>query len=400
MLNRLLFSHQKPAPLIVAVFGALIGMLMLLASLQLYFDFQAVLSDNGDLSKPQYLVINKEVNMLNSLFGGQKGFTANEFEKLREVKGVKDVAPLTSSQFRVSVAMGDGGLKGMPGMSTDFFFEAVPDNFIDVDADKWNWREGDSLVTIILPRDYIKLYNFGFAPSQGLPQVTEGIVQLARFNINITDKAGKQYVFRGKLAGFSERINTILAPESFIDYANEKFAGIKAGVKEPSRVIIQCEGPATAEIAEYFSQNGYETSAESLRNSKLNSFLRVIMNILVGIGLVIILLAITVFLVYSQLVISKSTYEVETLTKIGYSYKKLAMIYVKYYAIIYSGIFVICIPALWFFKMWFKSYMADKGFELPSGLSFSVLLTGFIFTIVFLALNAFSVFTGLKKLAK
>jgi hypothetical protein len=400
MLNRLLFTHQKPAPLIVAVFGALAGMLMLLAALQLYFDFNAVLTGTGDLSKPQYLVINKEVNLLNTFFGGQKGFSEDEFAKLKEVKGVRDVAPLTSSQFRVSVSMGQGGLQGIPGMKTDFFFEAVPSNFVDVDANDWQWQEGDSLVPIILPRDYIKLYNFGFAPSQGLPQVTEGIVQMARFNINITDENGKTIVYHGKLAAFSERINTILAPQSFIDYANEKFASVEPGSLEANRVIIECEGPATAELAEYFAANGYETSAESLRNSKLNSFLRVIMNVLVAIGLVIIILAITVFLVYSQLIISKSKYEAETLIRIGYSYKKLAMIYVKYYAMIYSGIFVICIPALWLFKMWFKGYMQDKGFDLGSGLSLSVILTGFLFTIAFLLLNAWSVFSGLKKLTK
>jgi hypothetical protein len=73
---------------------------------------------------------------------------------------------------------------------------------------------------------------------------------------------------------------------------------------------------------------------------------------------------------------------------------------VKYYAVIYSGIFVICIPALWLFKMWFKDYMQEKGFDLGSGLSLSVILTGFIFTLIFLLLNAWSVFSGLRRLAK
>ncbi len=400
MLNRLLFSHQKPTQLLVAIFGALIGLLLLLGALQLYFDFRAVLNGSGDLSKPQYLVINKEVNLLNTLFGGQKGFTEDEFANLKAVKGVRDVAPLTSSQFRVSVSMGSGSMEGMPGMSTDFFFEAVPGNFVDVPAEDWEWHEGDSVVPIILPRDYIKLYNFGFAPSQGLPQMTEGVVKLARFNINITDKNGRRIVYEGKLAAFSERINTILAPQSFIDHANEKFAGVKPGSVEANRVIIECEGPATAELADYFAEKGYETSAESLRNSKLNSFLRVIMYVVVAVGLVIILLAMFVFLLYSQLLVSKSNYELETLIRIGYNYKTLGKIYVKYYAIIYAGIFVVCIPAIFLFKSWFKSYMEGKGFDLPSGLSSTVILTGFCFTLLFLAVNSWSVFSGLKRLAK
>ncbi|MCX6312324.1 MAG: hypothetical protein NT084_11900 [Bacteroidetes bacterium] len=280
MLNRLLFSHQRPAQLLVAIFGALIGLLLLLGALQLYFDFRAVLNGSSDLNSAQYLVINKEVSLINTLFGGKNGFSERELSELKKINGVKNVAPLTSSQFSVSVSMSAEGMQGMPGMSTDLFFEAVPDNFIDVEGDVFHWQEGDSLVPIILPRDYIKLYNFGFAPSQGLPQVTEGIVRLARFNINIRTKTGTN-VFKGKLAGFSERINTILVPETFIDYANEQFAAIKPGTKTPNRVIIECEGTATSELVDYFSQNGYETSAEALRNSKLNSFLRVIMNVLV-----------------------------------------------------------------------------------------------------------------------
>jgi hypothetical protein len=400
MLNRLLFSHQRPAQLLVAVFGALIGLLLLLGALQLYFDFKAVLNGSDDMSKPQYLVINKEVNLLNSLFGGNKGFSEHELSELKKVKGVRQIAPLTSSRFKVSVSMGQGGVQGIPGMSTDFFFEAVPDDFVDVDADKWKWKEGDPLVPIILPRDYIKLYNFGFAPSQGLPQVTEGIVALARFNINITGKDGQTVVYNGKLAGFSERINTILAPQSFIDYANEKFGGIKPGTMVPNRVIIECDGPATSELVDYFTQNGYETSAEALRNSKLNSFLRVIMNVLVGIGAVILLLSLLGFLQYSQLLLSKSSYELETLIRIGYDYKKLGIKYLNYYSLIYSGIFVFCLITLWICKSFFASWLSTKGFDLPSGMSFTVIICGFCFTLLFLVMNAWSVFSGLKKLAK
>ena len=367
--------------------------------MQLYFDFRAVLNGSTDLNKPQYLVINKEVNLLNTLFGGQEGFSDHELAELKKIKGVHNAAPLTASQFSVSVSMGAQGVQGIPAMSTDLFFEAVPDDFIDVESNSFHWPNDDSLVPIILPRDYIKLYNFGFAPSQGLPQVTEGIVRLAHFNINIRTKNGT-VVFHGKLAGFSERINTILVPQAFIDYANERFSGIKPGIKTPNRVIIECEGTATTELVDYFSHNGYETSEEALRNSKLNSFLRVIMNVLVGIGSVILLLSLLGFLQYSQLLLSKSSYELETLIRIGYDYKKLGMNYLKYYSIIYAGIFVICVSALWICKGFFASYLKEKDFDLPSGLSSSVLICGFCFTLLFLIVNAFSVFGGLKKLAK
>jgi hypothetical protein len=357
-----------------------------------------VLNRSGDLGKSQFLVVNKEVNLLNSLFGGQKGFSETEIAELEKIHGVRDAAGLTASRFKVSVSMGADGMPGIPGMQTDLFFEAVPDNFIDVDAAEWQWREGDSLVPIVIPRDYLKLYNFGFASTQGLPQVTEGLVGLARFNIKINGPKGSA-VFRGKLSGFSERINSILAPASFIDYANEKFAGEKPGDKAPSRVIIECEGAASSELIEYLSENDYETSADALRNSKYQSYLRVITTVVVIIGSVIIILALLCFLLYSQLLMSRSSYELETLIRIGYSYRRLGLRYIRYYALIYSGIFVFTIIVLWLMKAWFRSFMSKMTFELPPGLSATVLLYGLLFTSLFLAANYLVIMRNLRKLA-
>ncbi|HEU4719174.1 MAG TPA: hypothetical protein VFU15_15125 [Bacteroidia bacterium] len=398
MLNRLLFAHQKPALLITAVAGALVGMILLLGTLQLYFDFSDVINGNSDVTRPQYLVINKEVSMLNTFFGGQKGFSADELASLKKISGVKDIAPLTSSKFKVSISMGSGGMQGMPGVGGDLFFEAVPDNFLDVSPDAYQWKEGDSLVPLVIPRDYIKLYNFGFAPAQGLPQLTEGMVGLARFTITIRGSKGDA-VFHGKLAAFSERINSILAPQSFLDYANEKFEGVAPGSVAPSRVVIQCDGPATAELADYFTKNGYETSAESLRNSKLNSWLRLVMGFLVGIGAVIIALSALSFLLYSLLLISKSSYEIRTLTSLGYDHVKLGRRYLEYFAVVFSAILVVSLVSVRFIKLLVSHLASSKGFELPSGISAGVFVSGVLFTLVFLGLNGWAVFSGIRNIA-
>lgn len=399
MLKRLLFTHRKPIQLAAAIAGALFGFLLLLGTLQAYFDFRAALNGTGDLNKPQYLVINKEVNLLNTLFGGQKGFSAKEMAELKKIPGVQEVAGLTASHFKINLTMGPGQSEMMKGMYMELFFEAVPDEFIDAETDDWHWQEGDSLVPIIIPRDYVKLYNFGFAPTQGQPQVPESLFKLARANVTVRGSQGGAK-FEGKIAGFSERINTILAPQSFVNYANEKFAGVKSDSQNPSRVIIQCEGPATTELIDYFTENGYETGAEALRNSKLNSFLRLIMNVLVVIGTVIILLSLLVFVQYSQLLMSKSAYELETLIRIGYNYKTLARRYIRYYALIYGLIFIVSILILWPVKSWFRGYISDKGFELPPGMDSTALLFGLGFAVLFILMNAMTVRRELKKLAR
>ena len=51
-------------------------------------------------------------------------------------------------------------------MSTAMFFESVPDEYVDVNLDKWEFDEYERVVPIIIPRNYLNLYNFGFAQSR------------------------------------------------------------------------------------------------------------------------------------------------------------------------------------------------------------------------------------------
>ena len=44
-------------------------------------------------------------------------------------------------------------------MSTDMFFESVPDEFVDVKLDKWSFNPASDIVPIIIPRNYLNLYN-------------------------------------------------------------------------------------------------------------------------------------------------------------------------------------------------------------------------------------------------
>lgn len=400
MVRRLLFSQQKPIYLIGGIAGSLTGIILLLISVQLYLDFDRLINGSGDLNQPQYFVINKEVSVINTLFGGQKGFDEAEITELKAIKGVMDVAPLTASHFKVGLSMGSDGLQGIPGLYTDLFFEAVPDEFLDVDQSKWVWDNvGDSTVPIVVPRDYINLYNFGFAPTQDLPPLTEDMIGLATFDVTLSTPKGK-FIYDGKIVGFTERINTILAPKSFVDYANKKFAGIEPGSQPSNRVIIRCEGPATPELVEYFESNGYETSEESLRNSKYNSVLNLIMNICVGLGGIIIFLSLMIFLLYSQLVIAKSSYEIQTLTFIGHSPNQLIMTYAKYYIVVFAGMIGFGLATTWLIKSFVTSLAKDYGFVLHSGLDSTIILIALGLLALFLTFNYLSIRKNVIKLAK
>lgn len=401
MVRKLLFSHQKLSFLIAGIIGSMAGVVLLLSSLQLYIDFDKVINGNSDLNAAQYFTINKQVSVINTLFGGQKGFDSEEIAQLNAIVGVEEVAPLTASHFKVGVSMDGSMMEGMPGlgMYTDMFFEAVPDNFIDVSKDEWKWKEGDSLIPIVLPKDYINLYNFGFAPTQNLPPVTEDMVGMLPLKVTLSTPKGK-INYHGKIVGLSERLNTILAPQSFIDYANKTYANVEPGSQSSNRVIIRSDGPATSQLIEYFEENGYETSEESLRNSMLNSVLNTIMSICVVIGTIIIFLALMVFILYSQLVIAKSSYEIQTLVFIGYSPRKLIRTYMKYYLVLFTGLITAGIAGVYFIKLIAENIASDKGFTLHGGIDLKILILAAALLAFFLIFNYLSVRKNVLRLAK
>ncbi|MCU0435415.1 MAG: hypothetical protein MUC87_18300 [Bacteroidia bacterium] len=400
MLRRLLFQHRQTGTLIVAITGAFIGMFLLLAALQLYSDVSKIFGSGQNLNGTQYLVINKKVNLLNTLFGGKKGFEQADLAALKAIEGVQNAAPLTTSRFKVTVSTEDGQ-QGLPGMYSQIFFEAVPDGFMDVKTSDWRWKEGDREVPIIIPRDYIRLYNFGFAPTQGLPQLTEEVLGLFSVNVNVSGPKGSA-TFKGRLVGFSDRINSILAPQGFIDYANATYSGIAPGSEVPSRVIVACEGRGMGKLAAYFADNGYETNAENLRSGRLQAALNVLMTIISAIGILIVLLALLSFLLYAQLMLSKSSWELQTLIRIGYTPAQLCKRYILFYALVYAGVLVLALLCVWLGKPLLGNYLASQSpdLQLEGGMSLNVVLAGFACAAVFTGANLLAIWRGLVKLAR
>ena len=57
----------------------------------------------------------------------------------------------------------------------------------------------------------------------------------------------------------SNRLNTILVPQAFMDWANQRFAPGKEA--RPSRLIVEVKNPADTAVSDYFQQQHYEPEA-------------------------------------------------------------------------------------------------------------------------------------------
>ena len=397
MISRLILRNQSIFQLCIAAFGSLFGLVLLLGSLQLYFDFQELLTTKTDLISPQFLVVNKTVSVLNTLSLSKTSFSKEDIEEIKKVRSVTKVGVFTSNLFPAQALIKEGAHKNVPGLYTDLFFESVPDEFIDVKTSSWNWAPGDSIVPLIVPADYLNLYNFGFAPSRGMPQISKGTIKMVSFTLRIQTKDGNKN-FIGNIAGFSERINSFLVPQSFLDDANKNFG--TADSKEPSRIIIMSDDPSSPELSEFLEKKGYETGSENLKNGKLNSILRIIMNIMVAIGGVIIIMSVLSFIQYSQLLINRSKYEIQTLIQIGYHYSKICARYLLFYGMVFITVLLIAFTLLGYFKNMFNLFMSDKGFEMSQEIFGSVYVAGLGLFFVFFLFNAISVFASVRRLAK
>lgn len=320
MLWRLLRQHISVAQLAGFFIANLCGMVIVMLGIQFYNDVSPVFMQEDSFIKKDYIVVTKKVSTLGSIAGKSGTFSDYEVDDLKSQPFTVEVGAFQPSQFKVSAGISFGGMD----ISTAMFLESVPDGFVDVKADAWRYTDGQSEIPIIIPRNYLNLYNFGFARSRNLPQLSEGMVGLVSLNLYIAGN-GKRDMKKGRIVGFSNRLNTILVPEAFMNSANATYGGNKEW--EPSRLIIEVDNPADERIARYFNDNGYETEDSKLDAGKMTWFLKVAVGVVMAVGLVISLLSFYILLLSIYLLLQKNTDKLENLILIGYSSSRVAMPY-------------------------------------------------------------------------
>ena len=75
-------------------------------------------------------------------------FSKDEIKDLKAQPFTKGVGAFTPSLFKVSAGLGmqEAGIR----LSTEMFFESVPDEYVDVSLEKWHFDEDARVIPIIL----------------------------------------------------------------------------------------------------------------------------------------------------------------------------------------------------------------------------------------------------------
>ena len=368
LLWKLLRCHLSMAQLVGFSLAGLVGMTVVLGALQAYRDIRPIVDRPDSFLRGDYLVLSKRVNALNALGLGSSDFTPGELDDLRAQPFVREVGALTPADYRITGSVGMGGVN----LSTYLFFESVPDRFLDVEAAEWNYEPGSRDIPIIIPRNYVNLYNYGFAPSQGLPQISEGIFRRVSLGIDIAGN-GRSEQFRGRIVGLSNRLNTILVPDAFIRWSNERF-GTRTGEKHPARVIVETDRPVDAAVSEYLARKGYEAEGDRRDDGKATRFLQLAASGVAGVGLAFSGMSFYILLLSIFLLLQKNSDKLENLLLLGYAPARVARPYRLLTFGLNFGVLAAALLAVWLLRLAYLPSLTalQEGYQ-PAGMGVTLL---------------------------
>lgn len=388
---KLLRHHISVAQLAGFFLANLCGMVIVLLGIQFYNDVLPIFTQSDSFLKKDYIVVSKKVSTLGSFLGRSNQFSNVDIEEVKEQPFTESVGPFTSSHFQVSAGLGIEGIQ----MSTAMFFESVPDEFVDIETDKWRFTPGDGTIPIIIPRNYLNLYNFGFAQSRSLPQISEGLMGTISLDIRIAGK-GKRDNYKGRIVGFSNRLNTILVPDAFMKWANTQYAEGKQ--KGPSRLIIEVNNPTDERIARFFEDKGYETENDKLDNGKAAWFLKIIVGIVLSVGLVISILSLYILMLSIFLLLQKNTYKLENLLLIGYSTRKVAFPYQAMTVLLNGLVLVLSTAIVLLVRHVYSNLMDEMGLPIDTGAPWLAIGAGIVLFLIVSAINTTLIYRKMKSL--
>jgi hypothetical protein len=383
MLYSVLWKNKNPLQIWGASIGVFVGLLLLLFALQIYFDIQTLIKGARDNN---ILVLNKKVDS-----PAEKGFSPVEIQDLRKQSFFKDVETFESNRYEVWADM-----KRM-GFSTLLFFQSVSNRFLELDTTKFVWKNEGDVLPIIMSSDYLALYNFGFSSGQGLPKLSADIISTIQFDIEIGNKEKKKR-FKAYVYGFTQNINSILVPKSFMEYANSTFGSKSA--KEPTQVVLSTDNPYNRNLEKYLSDHELEISRGGLIGGELKTALYLMISLVLLIASIIIGLSLLVFILNFQLLIAQSSWDIKLLLDVGFPYQKITNILSKrlifLFLIISTLVFSVLFPVKYLLTQGFITQGYDK---LSLWLNPIVIIFGIIFCLLFVWINHLVIKNNVKKLA-
>ncbi|MCX6210785.1 MAG: hypothetical protein NTZ59_15100 [Bacteroidetes bacterium] len=381
LLKKLIKAAGGRVKMMMAIIGLSVATLLILFSVQLQANYYDLLNaKNNQDSITNFLVINK---VLNNETIGNTGITTDNVADFKKQNFVQEVSIITPSRFKASL---QSNSERFP-FYTDISFESVPSSFIDVNTANWNWTEDADFVPIIAPNMFLDFYNFQFAFSQNMPQLTPDIVKMIVFNVNVQTAIGnKQY--KGRIVGFSNRITSLLVPQEFMTWGNQFTSGKAA---QPSRLIIKTKDPGNPVLVNYLEKNGYTTDADKTRFSKYRKIVNTVVSISWITGAIMLSFALLIFTLFIQLTVTACKNEIALLITLGTAPKQLEKFLMKQFFPANIIIIFICTLVITILQFFTSQWLQKLNMFVSNYISIYTIIVALVLLCVLWIVNKFTV---------
>jgi len=378
MLKKVLFQNQDKTQLAIAVLGSIIGMLFLISSIH-YLIRVNEFGKGEEILGPNTMIVQKKVSNSSSFNLSKTDFSVDEIERFKNEPFVADAQAVICNNFNVLLLTDD---KFVPKFSSDVFLQTVNSKFLDVPADKWNWNEGDTIVPIVMPRDFLVMLNT-FMSASGIPQVSEDLAKDIKFKLRISNEIKKDFV-TAKIVGFTNEIPSLLVPETFMKYANQKYATVKE--TKITNVMISSKEGEFGKMEKFLEERGLESRKSQLVIGKLKSIVSTLFVVLLLISFVTVLVSSLVLIQYMQLLIATNQYQIRTLLRLGYNPRKIILLFTKYLGFTFGIVSVLALAIFLIEKILIDNLLEKGGITIGHSISptsmFSVFISFCIFVFI------------------
>jgi ABC-type antimicrobial peptide transport system permease subunit len=378
MIKSLLFKYQEKRQLLIAVFGALLGITFLISSVH-YLNKINEYGEDSEILGKNTLIIQKKVTSASSLGLTKTEFTEKEISKIKTESFIEDVKPVLSNNFRVWFETND---PYVPTFKSDVFIQAVSKDFLDVKSDKWHWKEGERFVPMIMPRDFLVMLNT-FMNASGIPQISDELAMKLKFRLRISDGQKEEWVDT-RIIGFTNEIASILVPENFMEYATKKFAQGDPG--KITQIMVAGKEGQFGKLEKFMNDHGIESKNSQVLVGRLKSIVGTLFAVILVISIIAVFASCLVFIQYIQLLLSHNKYEVRTLLRLGMDPKTIVGTFFRYFISVFFFVFITGFVFFLVLKFFVDQTFLTGGIYLNDSIStfaiFSILLTFLIFAAV------------------
>ena len=360
LLSKLLRKNVSSMQLGGSAIANLIGLIIVGIALQFYLDLRPIFNDEESFVKSDYLVVTRKVTGMDALMGGSE-ISEAEVADIEAQPWVRRVGRFTASDYevRAAVALGSSGA----AMTTQLFFESIPAEFLDVKSAEWRFDERNPVIPVIVSKDYLSLYNFGFAAAQGMPKISEGMAGMIPLQFTISGN-GLSQSFSGRIVGFSARVNTILVPEEFMHWSNSRFgSGSAAGA---SRLIVEVNAPGDIKIEQYIADHNFEVAGDKANSNKAGYLFTIAVSVVAAVGVLISLLSFFVLILSIMLLLQKNTKKLQDLLQLGYTPMQVSGYYIRLVLRVNDAVLILALVLIFVARLIYLPMLEPLGIEAAS----------------------------------